>query len=46
MTDKRLGDKMKYAAKVADSAIVIGEDEVRSGKFMVKDLTTGEVTEL
>lgn len=46
MTDKRLGDKLKYAAKVADFAVVIGEEEVKSGKFMLKNLTTGEVTEL
>ena len=46
MTNKRLGDKMKYAAKVADFAVVIGEDEVKSGKFMMKNLTTGEATKL
>ena len=46
MTDKRLGDKLKYAAKVADFAVVIGEEEVKSGKFMLKNLATGEVTEL
>ncbi len=43
MTNKRLGDKMKYAAKVADFAVVIGEDEVKSGKFMMKNLTTGRL---
>ena len=46
LTDKRLGDKMKYAAKVAEFAVVIGEDEVKSGKFTMKDLTTGELKEL
>lgn len=34
--DKKLGDKLKYAAKVACAAIVIGEDEVRSGKYEIK----------
>lgn len=46
MTDKRLGDKMKYAAKVADYAIVIGENEVKSGEFELKNLATGEMTKL
>ena len=46
LTDKKLGDKMKYAAKVAEYAIVIGEDEVKSGKFKMKNLTTGEISEL
>ena len=46
MTDKRLGDKMKYAAKVAEFALVIGEDEVRSGEFKLKNLTTGEISPL
>lgn len=46
LTEKRLGDKMKYAAKVADFAIVIGEDEVKTGEFKMKNLATGEMTEL
>ena len=36
-TDKKLGDKMKYAAAVAKSGIVIGADEVASHKYSVKD---------
>ncbi|MBQ9180845.1 histidine--tRNA ligase [Candidatus Saccharibacteria bacterium] len=34
--DKKLGDKMKYASKVAQAAIVIGENEVKTGKYQVK----------
>ncbi len=36
LTDKKLGDKLKYAAKIATSAIVIGEDEVKTGKYELK----------
>lgn len=43
---KGLGDKMKYASRVANAAIVVGENEVKSGKFLIKDLATGESTEL
>lgn len=43
---KGLGDKMKYAGRVANYAIVVGENEVRSGKYMIKNLTTGESEEL
>lgn len=35
--EKRLGDKLKYAAKVARAGIVLGEDEVKSGKYGVKE---------
>lgn len=44
LTDKKLGDKLKYAAKVARYAAVIGEEEVRSGKYSLKNLATGEIT--
>lgn len=46
LTDKKLGDKMKYASRVATSAVVIGEDEARTQKFMIKNLETGEQREL
>jgi histidyl-tRNA synthetase len=36
LTDKKLGDKLTYASKIADSAIVIGENEVKSGEYTVK----------
>ncbi|MBR3254491.1 histidine--tRNA ligase [Candidatus Saccharibacteria bacterium] len=34
--DKKLGDKLNYAAKIAKNGIVIGEDEVASGDYKVK----------
>ena len=34
--DKKLGDKLNYAAKIAKNGIVIGEDEVASGEYKVK----------
>lgn len=46
LTDKKLGDKLKYASKIADHAIIIGEDEAKSGKFAIKNLETGEQSEL
>ncbi|MBQ6410086.1 ATP phosphoribosyltransferase regulatory subunit, partial [Candidatus Saccharibacteria bacterium] len=35
--DKKLGDKMKYASKIAKSASVIGDAEVASGKYRIKE---------
>lgn len=35
--DKKLGDKMKYAASIARYAVVIGETEVASGKYEIKE---------
>ncbi|MDO5480541.1 MAG: histidine--tRNA ligase [Candidatus Saccharibacteria bacterium] len=35
--DKKLGDKMKYASKLAKNAIVIGDAEVASGKYRIKE---------
>lgn len=34
--DKKLGDKLAYAAKIARQGIVIGENEVKSGEYLVK----------
>ena len=42
LSNKKLGDKMKYASKVARFGIVIGEDEVKTGKFRIKNFETGE----
>lgn len=42
LADKRLGDKMKYAARTAKTAVVVGENEVATGKYSVKDLDSGE----
>ena len=44
LTDKKLGDKMTYAAKVANKGIVVGESEVVSGSLKIKDFSTGEVS--
>lgn len=46
LLDKKLGDKLKYAAKIAQNAIVIGENEAKSGEAMVKNLTSGGLTPL
>lgn len=43
---KKLGDKMSHAAKIAQQAIVIGEDEVMTQKMTIKNLETGEKTSL
>ena len=37
MTDKKLGDKLSYAAKIAKKGIVIGENEASSRKYLVKE---------
>lgn len=44
LTDKKLGDKMTYAAKVANKGIVVGESEVASGNLKIKDFSTGEIS--
>ncbi len=42
VTDKKLGDKLKYAGKIAKFAAVIGEDEVKTRQYELKNLETGE----
>jgi histidine--tRNA ligase len=42
LLDKKLGDKIKYASKVAENVIIIGENEVKDHTYQVKNLTTGE----
>ncbi|MDO4508272.1 MAG: histidine--tRNA ligase [Candidatus Saccharibacteria bacterium] len=37
LTDKKLGDKLKYAANVAKKAIVIGETEAKTGEYQIKE---------
>ena len=37
MLNKKLGDKLTYAAKIAKNGIVIGEDEVKTGKYETKE---------
>ena len=46
LTDKKLSDKMSYATKIAKNGIVIGEEEVKTGAYKVKDFQTGKTTEL
>lgn len=40
--DKKLGDLMRHAARIAKAGIVVGENEVKSGEYLIKDFTTGE----
>ena len=42
LLDKKLGDKIKYASKVAENVVIIGENEVENRTYQVKNLTTGE----
>lgn len=46
LTDKRLGDLMKHASKIAKNAVVVGDDEVKSGVFKAKNFATGKESEL
>ena len=38
LTDKKLGDKLNYAAKIAKRAIILGEEEVKTGIYKEKVL--------
>ena len=44
--DKKLGDNIKYASKIAKFVAVIGENEVETGNIEVKNLETGEKVKL
>lgn len=46
LIDKKLGDKMSLASKIARFGIVLGEREVLNEKAMVKDFASGEQTEI
>ena len=37
-SNKRLGDKLNYAAKISQKAIIIGENEAKSGQYEIKEL--------
>ena len=37
VSDKKLGDKLKYAAAVAKRGVVLGESEVESGKYEIRE---------
>ena len=45
LTDKKLGDKLAYASKIAKFGIVIGEDETKTGVLKVKNFLTGEISD-
>lgn len=42
LSHKKLSDKITHAAKIAANGIVIGEEEISSGKLQVKDFATGK----
>ena len=45
LTDKKLGDKMSHASKIARFGIVLGEREVAEGKVNIKNFADGSETE-
>ncbi len=42
LTDKKLGDKLSYASKIANHGIVIGESEIGAKTLKAKNFATGE----
>ena len=44
LTDKKLSEKLAHAARIATNAIVIGEEEARTGNLTVKNLQTNTST--
>lgn len=46
LTQKKLGDKLAYAGKIAKNAVVIGESEIGAKTLRAKNLQTGEETEI
>ena len=46
LTQKKLSDKLNYAAKLARNGIVIGEEEVNSKVLKSKNFETGEQSEV
>ncbi|MBQ8992318.1 histidine--tRNA ligase [Candidatus Saccharibacteria bacterium] len=46
LTDKRLGDKLSFATKVARAGVVLGEREVSEGKARAKDFASGNESEI
>ncbi len=46
LTNKKLGDKVTYASKIAKNCIVIGPEEVKTKSLQSKNFQTGEVTDL
>lgn len=46
LTNKKLGDKITYASKIAENGIVIGENEIGAKILQSKNYTTGETSEI
>ncbi len=46
LINKKLGDKINYASKIAASGIVIGENEIGSQVLQSKNYATGQTTEI
>ena len=46
LTKRRLGDKIEYASKIANYCAVIGDQELKTGTFELKNLQTGEKTQM
>lgn len=46
LSGKKLGDMMKHASRIAKSGIVVGENEVKTGEYIIKDFTTGQQAKL
>ncbi|MBR3052050.1 histidine--tRNA ligase [Candidatus Saccharibacteria bacterium] len=44
--NKKLGDKLAHASKIARNGIVIGEEEVKTKELRAKNFQTGETTDL
>ena len=44
--DKKLGDKLTYASKLAKNGVVIGAEEVATKSLQSKNFQTGETTAL
>ena len=46
LTERKLGDRFNRAGKIANFAVVIGNDEVIAQRYKAKNLKTGETIEL
>ena len=42
LSNKKFTKQLEKASKVADFALILGEDEINSGKVSVKNLATSE----
>ena len=45
-TNKKLGDRLAYASKIAQNGVVVGEEEVNTKSLKAKNFGTGETTDL